>query len=88
MTPHGVGYNDVYNNMRGVVDAVNLNPQLQFKFPASHSEQIVIASHFSQKSSIDFDNCAGFIDGLLIRTNKPTKPVLIEASLGAKIFLR
>ena len=33
-----------------------------------------------------FDNCAGCIDGLLIWTNRPTKPVLMEASLGANKF--
>ena len=86
MSSHGVGHNDIYNSVWGIVDAVNQCPKLQISYPTSHEKQKEIAGKFANKSDIGFDNCAGCIDGILIWTNKPTKPVLEDANLGSKKF--
>ena len=36
----------------------------------------------ASKSSLGFDNCVSAVDGLFIRTNKPSKHVLADAGLG------
>ena len=86
MSSHGVGHNNVYKSIWDTVDAGNSCPKLSFSFPTSHEIQKEIASHFSEKSSVGFDNCGGLIDGLLIWTSKPIKSILEIAKLGAKKF--
>ena len=76
MSSHGVGYNNIYHSVWGIVDAVNQCQKLQISYPMSHEKQKEIASKFANKSDVGFDNCAGCIDGMLIWINKPTKPVL------------
>ena len=77
---HGVHYNEVYNSVWAIVDAVNLCPQLQLGFPADHEEQRRIAEGFRLKSRVSFSNCAGCIfpqalmDGVLL--------LVAETSLG------
>ena len=84
MSSHGVGFNDVYNSIWEIVDAINLCPQITIKFPTYHQKQQYIAKMFSKKSSVGFDNCGGCIDGVLIWTSKPTKSVLKQSGLGCK----
>ena len=54
---------------------------IQFSFPTDRGKQKIIVGHFPFKSSVGL-----YIDGILIWTNKPTKPVLEEAKLGAKNY--
>ena len=64
---HGIGLNDVYGSVWGIIDAINSGcPKLNFKFPTCHEKHKVIVAGFKQKSGVDFDNCAGCIDGMLI----------------------
>ena len=87
MLLHSVGHSDMYKSIWYTVDAVNQCPKLSFSFLSCHEKQKEITNQFASKSSIGFDNCVGCIDGLLIWTRKPTKPVLDEAKLGAtKLF--
>ena len=86
MSSHGIGYNDVYNGVWDVIDAVNLCPQLKLKFPG-HYEQHRIASRFKSKSDVGFDNCVGCIDGILIWKNKPSNKVLNDSKLNGKSYL-
>ena len=51
MSSHGVGYNDVYNSVWEVVEAINSCKELKITFP-DHNEQIQIANRFEQKSSV------------------------------------
>ena len=85
MSSHGVGYSDVYRSVWIIVDTINLCPDLSISFP-SRSKQRVFAREFEQKSSVGFHNCIGCIDGILIWTNKPSKPYLLNAKLGCKKF--
>ena len=85
MSSHGIGYNDVYNSIWDIVDAINLCVKLRIKFP-SQDEQKRIASSFARKSSVGFDNCVGCIDGILAWMNKATKKTLqvSDSRLGEK----
>ena len=86
MSSHGLGYNDVYNSVWGIIDAINSCPKLSIEFPKCHDEQRKIAAKFNLKSSVEFDNCTGCIDGMLIWTSKPNSNVLKLAKLGCKKF--
>ena len=85
MSSHGVSYTEVYTSVWEIVDAINSCDRLKITFP-NHDEQMRIASRFEAKSSVGFDNCCGCVDGLLIWTSKPSKPILQKANLGAKKF--
>lgn len=85
---HGVnGTNEVLKSVWMVVDAVNLTPSMNIKFPTSHAEQRIIAEGFQRKSRIGLSNCVGAIDGLLIWIHKPSKvDILKNIKFGAKKF--
>ena len=82
MSSHGIGYNNICNGVWDVVDAVNLCPQLQLKFPG-YDEQHRISSRFRSKSDVGFDNCVGCVDGILIWIAKPSIKAMIECNIGA-----
>ena len=79
---HGVHYLEVYHSVWLVVDAVNQCPELQLGYPRDHNVQLEIASAFKSKSQVGFSNCAGCKDGMLVWTNKPSKPSLEDAGFG------
>ena len=84
MSSHGIGYNDVYNSVWSIMDAINSCPKLRIEFPTSHEERKITAANFNKKSSVDFDNCVGCINAMLIWTSKPSSPGLLEAKVGCK----
>ena len=65
---HGVGYYEVYKSVWIVVDAINSCPRLSIKF-LSYTKQNGIAARFKKKLWVNFDNCVGYIDGVLVWTN-------------------
>jgi hypothetical protein len=69
-----------------VVEAINKTKELQIKFPTKHDDQQAIAEEFRQRSAIDFNNCGGCIDGLLIWINKPSCNELEKIRIGGKKF--
>ena len=84
---HGIHYNEVLTSSWEVVDAINLCRELQLEFPSDHEEQKKIAAGFEELSSVDFKGCVGCIDGMLVWTNKPSKPSLERVGVGPKKFL-
>ena len=86
MVIHGVGMTDVYKSIWLIVDAVNLCPSFRIVFPTCHEQQKNIAEGFRAKSWVDFDNCVGAVDGILIWMNKPSSHILKKAGLGVKKF--
>jgi hypothetical protein len=56
---HKVGQSEILKCVWIVTDAVNKSSQLDIKFPESHSEQLLVADGFKNKSKIDLDNCVG-----------------------------
>ena len=81
MQTRGVGYYKVYTSIWNVVDAINSCPLLSIKFP-SHEQQKGIAAGFKKKSWVDFNNCFGCIDDMLVWTNKPNKQTLSDYDIG------
>ena len=73
MQTHGVGYDEVYNSVWLVVDVVNKCEALQIRFPDDHASQQLVASGFKSKSKVNFSNCVGCIDGMLVWINKPSQ---------------
>ena len=67
----GIGKTDVYHSIWSVVHATNRCPRLQFRFPATVAECQEIAAHFTFRGKASFDNCVGFIDGMLLWIEKP-----------------
>jgi hypothetical protein len=58
-----------------------------YKYPESHFEQKEIAKGFKEKSNVDFSNCAGCVDGLLIWKHKPSEIDAQSSGVGQKKFL-
>ena len=81
ISSHPVCHNDVYNIIRSIVDAINQCSKNIFSLSTGYDKQKEVTSHFTTNSSIGFDNCASCIDGLLIRTSKPTMSIIDEANL-------
>ena len=86
MQTHGVSNAEVYRSVWMVVDAINACPELQIRFPRDYTAQQELARAFKRKSFPEFDNCVGCIDGMLVWINKPSKPTLRDAGLGARKF--
>ena len=70
---HTIGVTDFYLSVWAVVDATNRCPLLNFQFPTTESECQVISTEFAARSKAGFTNCIGYIDGLLIWLEKPSK---------------
>jgi hypothetical protein len=77
---------EVFNSIWLIVAAVRRTKQLEIAYPSSHLAQRILAFDFSTQSSININNCAGALDGLLIWSNKPTKKDLHELKIGAKKY--
>lgn len=69
---YGVGYTEVFNSVDYIEDSVNQCPSLKMLYPENHEDQKKIVLGFKAKSDVDFDNCAGCVDGILIWTHQPT----------------
>jgi hypothetical protein len=76
----------VYKSAWLVVDAIHQTKQLDIKFPTSHEEQLLVAKEFEEKSKVNFSNCAGCIDGILIWIKKPSNPDLATLKIGGRKF--
>ena len=85
MQTHGVAFSEVYKSIWKIVDAINACKKLSIKFP-NHVDQRIIAEGFKSKSWVEFHNCAGCIDGMLVWTNKPNKKTLAQCDIGPKKF--
>lgn len=83
---HGCHPNEVTKSAFIVVNAIHKSQELAISFPRRHDEQERIASEFCQKSAVNFWNCVGAIDGILIWTHRPTWPELTMLGYGASKF--
>jgi hypothetical protein len=82
----GISHSSVHDSVWIVVEAINNLQEFHISYPESHEEQRKIASGFKAKSQAGFDVCAGAIDGILIWTQKPSKPDCTRLQLGARKF--
>ncbi|KAL3786233.1 hypothetical protein HJC23_002484 [Cyclotella cryptica] len=72
MAKYGMSHSEVMNSVWYVVEASNTQSDWYISYPESHEEQLRIAMEFKDKSSVDFEWCAGAIDGIIIWMNRPT----------------
>ena len=73
MCKYGISYVEVMRSVWTVVEAVNTLPEFHITYPSEHATQQKIADEFRSVSGVQFDNCAGAIDGLLIWITKPSE---------------
>jgi hypothetical protein len=69
-----------------VVEAINTRKEFFIEYPSDHQQQLAIASVFADASGVQFDCCAGAIDGILIWIHKPTEKDAEKSGLGRKKF--
>ena len=69
-----------------VVEAVNSLLSFDILYPSGHDEQESIAKGFRDASKVEFDSCAGVIDGILIWMRKPSLKQAEKAGVGEKKF--
>ena len=67
------------------MDLVNSCPELAIKFPTKE-EHIKIAQAFKQKLKVNFEICAGCIDGVLVWLNKFSDKDLEGTNIGPGKF--
>ena len=83
---HGIGINEVMESVWLLVDVVNANENLKINLPTSYADQQEIADGFMMKSSPQFNNCVGCIDGMLIWMDKPSEKSKCGAADGSGKF--
>ena len=66
MTNYGISHSETLDSVWYVVDAVNRTREFDISYPESAGEQQKIASEFKRISSVNFSNCGGALDGILI----------------------
>ena len=69
-----------------VVQAINELAVFNLEYPADHQTQLKIAEGFRRVSDVEFDNCAGAIDGILIWIHKPSLSQSTESGIGQQKF--
>jgi DDE superfamily endonuclease len=87
MTTYGVSHTTVLESVWFVIHAVNMEPSFHIEYPDDHDKQHEIASEFCKASGVEFDNCAGAIDGILIWIHKPSEKDAADSGMGQKPFL-
>ena len=83
---YGISHTDVMDSVWHVMDAVNIYSKFAIAYPSSVEEQKKIVAGFQKASTVDFDICAGAIDGILIWTQKPTAAEAQRVGVGQKKF--
>lgn len=86
MSTFGVSYTAVLDSVWSVVHAVNTLPDFFISYPEDHEKQLAIASEFCAASGVQFENCAGAIDGILIWIHKPSEADAKRVGIGRKKF--
>ena len=69
-----------------VVEAVNNLDVFNIEYPDSEEVQLELACKFQSVSEVNFSNCAGAIDGILIWILKPSEEDAANAGCGRKKF--
>jgi hypothetical protein len=73
MALYGIYHAAVLESIWAVVKAVNSYDEFIIEYPASETAQLKIAHEFQNVSEVQFSNCAGAIDGILIWILKPSE---------------
>ena len=71
MVKYGISKKSVSESVWAVVEAVNNLDVFIIEYPDSEDVQLEIARKFQSVSEVNFSNCAGVIDGIIIWILKP-----------------
>ena len=66
MAKYGISEKSVSESVWAVVEAVNNLDEFIIEYPDTEEVQLMIAHKFQSVSEVNFSNCAGAIDGILI----------------------
>ena len=83
---HGVNYQEVMQSVWKIVDLVNMCEEIKIEFPSSYAEQEKVADGFKKKSWVQFNNCVGCVDGMLVWISQPSKGVMDSCDVGTSKF--
>jgi hypothetical protein len=78
---------EVFRSVWSVVEAINSLEEFHISYPADHQQQRKIAAEFCAASGVNFDNCVGAIDGLLIWITKPSEKDSRQSGVSQKKLL-
>lgn len=84
MAKYGISHSSVLESVWYVVDAINSLEEFFIEYPSDHSIQQKIADDFRSASGVDFANCVGAVDGILIWIHKPSKVDSEKSGIGMK----
>ena len=80
-----VSHTDFFDSVWYVTAAITNNcKEFDISYPSSPEEQRKIAEVFRSKSGVNFDKCAGAIDGILIWISKPSEKDAKKTKIGKK----
>jgi hypothetical protein len=86
MAKYGVSHASTMESVWAVVEAVNSLDEFVIEYPSSEEDQLKIAQEFQNVSNVQFGNCAGAIDGILIWILKPSEKDAADAGCGRRKF--
>ena len=86
MVSYGISHTEMLNSIWLVVEAINTYEDFFIQYPEDHEKQRCVAAAFCDASAVDFDCCAGAIDGILIWIAKPTEKDANRSGIGRKKF--
>ena len=87
MAKYDVSHTELVDLVWYIVKAVNGLTKLFIGYPTDHAEQKNIADSFRTASAVDFETCAGAIDGILIWINKPDEKDAKKSGISmAKLY--
>ena len=81
---HGISHTEVFNSAWAGVDAVNMCPEIDIKYPTDAEAQHKIAQGFVKHSKPGFKCCTWSIDGMLLWIEKPMEEECEKAKCGRK----
>ena len=86
MAKYGISEKSVSESVWAVVEAVNNLDVFIIEYPDSEDVQLEIACKFQSVSEVNFSNCTGAIDGILIWILKPSEEDAAIAGYVRKKF--
>jgi hypothetical protein len=84
MAKYGISHAAVLESIWAVVEAMNSYDEFIIEYPASKTAQLKIAHEFQNVSKVQFSNCTGAIDGILIWILKPSEADANNAGCGQR----
>ena len=86
MAKYEISKKSVSESVWAVVEAVNNLDVFNIEYPDSEEVQLELAHKFQSVSEVNYSNCAGAIDGILIWILKPSEEDAANVGCGRKKF--